>query len=332
MPDRKSAPAPERRPAPDHDGHYKLMFGDPVMARDLLRAFAPPEIAAALDFGTLKPLPTEFIDERTGRKRRGDSIWRIRKKDGSPCYVAILLEFQSRPDHYMAVRVWVYSGLFLQFLARTDPTVRRLGYPPLLPFVIYNGPVDWDAEEEVGNLFMPMGKELEPYSPRQRYVPVKVRALSEEELARGGMAAQVFRLERSAGPAEMRELVEDTIANFAGEEYDNVRRLMAGWLRDVMIERLNITEEEVPVLESLEGVSTMLAENLDRWKEQYIQQGVAQGEVQGIRIGEARGGLNMLVSLARDGLLRPADAAARANMSEEEFLARMREAEQSGRS
>ena len=38
----------------------------------------------------------------------------------------------------------------------------------------------------------------------------------------------------------------------------------------------------------------------------------------------------MLVSLVQDGLLLPAAAAAKANMSEEEFKARMREREQSG--
>ena len=318
MPARKPAPGPERPPAPDYDGHYKLMFGDPVMVRDLLQTFAPPDIAATLDYSTLKPLPTEFIDERTGKKRRSDSIWQIHKKDGSPCYVAILLEFQSQSDHFMAVRVLVYSGLFLQSLARTDPRVRTQGFPPLLPFVIYIGPANWDAEEEMANLFMPMDKALEPFNPRQRYLPVKVRALTAEELARGGIATQVFRLERSNNPEELKNLVEDTIAHFAEDEYNNIRRLIAGWLRSVMIDRLHITEEEVPVLESLEGVRTMLAENMDRWKEQYIQQ------------GEARGGLNMLVSLVHDGLLQPAAAAAKANMSEEEFKARMREREKTG--
>ena len=159
MPVRKPAPGPERPPAPDYDGHYKLMFGDPVMVRDLLRAFAPPDIAATLDFSTLKPLPTELIDERTGKKRRSDSIWEVRTKEGSPCYVAVLLEFQSRSDQDMAVRVLVYSALFLQSLARANPKVRTEGYPPLLPFVIHTGPGDWEAKEEVAELFMPMSKE-----------------------------------------------------------------------------------------------------------------------------------------------------------------------------
>ena len=53
------------------------------------------------------------------------------------------------------------------------------------------------------------------------------------------------------------------------------------------------------------------------------------GEVreQGIQIGEARGiargGLNMLFSLVEDGLLPLGSAAAKANMSVDEFRARM---------
>ena len=49
------------------------------------------------------------------------------------------------------------------------------------------------------------------------------------------------------------------------------------------------------------------------------------GEVreQGIQIGEAQGFLNALFSLVEDGLLPLGTAAAKANMSEEGFKARM---------
>ena len=49
------------------------------------------------------------------------------------------------------------------------------------------------------------------------------------------------------------------------------------------------------------------------------------GEVreQGIQIGEAQGFLNALFSLVEDGLLPLGTAAAKANMSEEVFKARM---------
>ena len=111
MPDQKAPKTP--RNTQEHDAHYKLMFGDPVMVRELLEDFVPPEIVATLDFSTLERLLAEHLDERTRKTRKNDVIWRVRKKDGSPCYVAIILEFQSRPDTFMALRILVYSGLLL---------------------------------------------------------------------------------------------------------------------------------------------------------------------------------------------------------------------------
>lgn len=54
-----------------------------------------------------------------------------------------------------------------------------------------------------------------------------------------------------------------------------------------------------------------------------MAQGMAQGEERGIRIGEERGFLNALFSCVGDGLLPIAAAAAKANMSEDEFKTRM---------
>ena len=50
-----------------------------------------------------------------------------------------------------------------------------------------------------------------------------------------------------------------------------------------------------------------------------------EAKAQGIQIGEARGFLNALFSLVGDGALPLATAAAKANMTEEAFKARMLE-------
>ena len=63
-------------------------------------------------------------------------------------------------------------------------------------------------------------------------------------------------------------------------------------------------------------------------------EGIAFGRMEGIAFGReegiAFGREQLLFSLVHDGLLSPGAAAARANMSEEEFRARMREQETQG--
>ncbi|MEW6169645.1 MAG: Rpn family recombination-promoting nuclease/putative transposase [Pseudomonadota bacterium] len=38
-------------------------------------------------------------------------VWRVRLTDGSPLYIYLLLEFQSRSDPWMAVRLLAYVSL-----------------------------------------------------------------------------------------------------------------------------------------------------------------------------------------------------------------------------
>lgn len=139
---------------------------------------------------------------------------------------------------------------------------------------------------------------------------------------------------RCRGIEELRELLRVGARRFRDRKYEEAQRVITDWLKTVVLERLHITEP-VPELHDFEGVYTMLEQSVDGWKDQYIQQGVAQGmaqgEERGIQIGEKRGRelgfLDALFSCAGEGLLPVEAAAAKANMSVEEFRTRMRDRE-----
>jgi hypothetical protein len=60
--------------------------------------------------------------------------------------VVVVLEFQSRPDPFMALRLWVYVGLLLQDLVRRGELAPERRLPPVLPLVLYNGRQRWSAQ------------------------------------------------------------------------------------------------------------------------------------------------------------------------------------------
>ena len=62
-----------------------------------------------------------------------------------------------------------------------------------------------------------------------------------------------------------------------------------------------------------------MCEVLDRVEARGIEKGIAKGREEGIREGIKEGTVNVLISLVKDGILSIADAAKRANMSEESF-------------
>ena len=101
-----------------HDQSYKAMFSHALPVRDLLRDFVSElldggrEWVERLDFATLEPLPTEHIDP-TLRGRSNDAVWRLRFRDAGGerdwLHVLVMIEFQSRIDWFMALRVQGYA-------------------------------------------------------------------------------------------------------------------------------------------------------------------------------------------------------------------------------
>jgi predicted transposase YdaD len=98
-----------------HDPSYKALFSEPRMVEDLLRGFVPGEWVHRLDFSTLEKANAQFVSEELLR-REDDVIWRVRFTDQGWLYVYLLLEFQSAPDPWMALRIMVYVGLLWQDL------------------------------------------------------------------------------------------------------------------------------------------------------------------------------------------------------------------------
>ena len=136
------------------DEIYKKLFAFPRMVEDLMRGFAAREWAAAIDFSTLRKLPAEYVSDEM-RKRIGDTVWAVRLRDGG--YVLTMLEFQSRNDPMMALRILVYTGLLYQEVVRNDAPVLDAGrqLPAVLPVVLYNGTTPWKAAREFADLVQP---------------------------------------------------------------------------------------------------------------------------------------------------------------------------------
>ena len=198
-----------------HDKAFKLLFGDPVMAREFVQDFGAPEIVEKLDLDTLERLPAEFISE-TWEQRSDDILYRVRFKDGTPCYLVLMLEFQKDPEYDMALRILAYCALLLQALAKTEE-VKLYGLPPILPIVIYIGDKKWDAAPDVRRMFVSTAtRRVLWFCPQQRYLLLNIRELTDEVFVGKGIAAQVFRLERSRDVRELREALRDAAQRFHG--------------------------------------------------------------------------------------------------------------------
>ena len=271
----------ERMP---HDPAYKQFFSNPEMVESLLRDFVSADFIADLDFSTLERCSGSYVTDDL-RERHDDIVWRVGWKKGSWCYVALLLEFQSTPDHWMALRTLSYTPLLLLDLVKTGKVRENEGLPPVFPIVIYNGGKAWKAPQEVAALFAPMPEGLKYYRPQHRHFLLDESRVSGEELDKSkGLVAQLLRLERAQEPEQVRQIVRELIARLHGPEYLSLRRAFTVWLGRVVLKRSGITEE-IPEFQDLREVDAMLEERAAQWKNEYITLGRKEGEAKGLGRG-----------------------------------------------
>ena len=134
----------------DHDASYKLLFSAPELVRDLVLGFIPDEWLHSLDYSTLEKMPGSYVTDDM-RHRADDVVWRV-KVGGEWIYLYILIEFQSKVDPWMAVRMMSYVGLLYQDLIKAKQVLPQRKLPPVLPIVLYNGDAPWKAATNIAEL------------------------------------------------------------------------------------------------------------------------------------------------------------------------------------
>ena len=283
-------------PPLSHDAAYKAMYRHRQAILDLRRYLvAPngplgPETLAALDFSTLTKLPAEWVTEDF-RRRHGDQVWRIRFREAAEdagadtgAWLLLLLEFQSRDDTDMALRVLdyvveLYRDLEAQGVVR--PGTRR---PPVLPVVIHNGASPWRAPVEVAELIalpeMPeaVRRDLAELQPSQRLHVVDFPRYRQEDLVPGNVVSLQIGFEH-AGPSDYARLLP-AVAELKGA---GLRRTVYEWAVR-RARRDGLVLEEV----DMEGTyfRSRIGENMRRatraWFAEGVEEGLRRGREQGV--------------------------------------------------
>jgi hypothetical protein len=183
-----------RRMAIEDDTAYKQLFAHPEMVRDLLLGFVPGAWVQQLDLASFERVSGNYVGD-SGQHRHSDMVWKVRLS-GEWIYIYLLLEFQSRCDRWMALRMQVYVGLLYQDLVKRHELPQPYQLPPVFPVVLYNGKQPWSASMSLADLITPMPLDLQELQASQRYVLVDQHRLKNDLLNRlGNFAATAFRVD-----------------------------------------------------------------------------------------------------------------------------------------
>ncbi len=104
-----------------HDLSYRALFSFPRMVRELVCEFVDEPWVEKLDFTTLQRVNASHVSADQLKSREGDLLWKLRLRDGTPVYVFLLIEHQSR-----AVLTW-FSYVLLPRHGEGEPIPEALG-------------------------------------------------------------------------------------------------------------------------------------------------------------------------------------------------------------
>ncbi|GHU00864.1 transposase [Betaproteobacteria bacterium] len=270
-----------------HDARYKRLFSHPRAIRDLLTGFAPGPWLEEADFTTLERVNGSYITD-TDKQRHDDMVWRV-KVAGHWFWIYVVLEFQSRPDRWMALRMMVYVGLLGQHLVREHrKDLSRGRLPPILPIVLYTGEPAWHAPLNVADCFIQPPESLQPYLPCFQYHLIDEQRLKLHPLAEvRNVTAAVFALENSRSDDDILTLLYALGALLAAPDMQSLREDLEKWAKTSL--RGHVPASTIDQIHSILEGEGMLAERFEVVFKQVEQRGRQAGLLAGLLEGEQKG-------------------------------------------
>ncbi|MBI5849882.1 MAG: Rpn family recombination-promoting nuclease/putative transposase [Planctomycetes bacterium] len=167
-----------------HDHLFRTVFSEPEFARALLAGFLPDEIAAAVDWDSLKLVPGTFLDELS-REQQVDLLFSVRIA-GKPALIYILLEHKSVADRHAALQLLGYVVQIWRVWRREHPGE---DLPRIVPIVMHHGSRPWTSPRSIEELLdqadmsQALARRVRRLGPRFRFLVVDLAALQEDAIA-----------------------------------------------------------------------------------------------------------------------------------------------------
>ena len=263
-----------------HDSAYRRFFSVPDMLTSLVKDYVNMDFVEDVDFSSLMVRSSAYFAEDL-HTQAGDLVWQMKWK-GRDAYLLLLLEAQSTPDKYMALRIFNYVGLLWKSLVDQSDAVQKEGLPHVFPIVLYNGSSRWTAARSIAELLEQKSGRSTDDQPTCRYYLIDEGALAQEDIdARPGLASPLFMAERARGPQELDDAVAGFIDRLDDPKYDSLDRSLTEWIMSMLETRIaTITPEQRRAVRTLKEVHSMLAENMDRWVQETKAEGWAEGRAE----------------------------------------------------
>jgi len=206
-------------PIRSHDTLFRFVFGDAETLAELLRAQLPGEVAAAIDWASLRPADRDFVDEVL-QERRSDLLFEV-DLHGRPALLHVLCDHKSDDERFTALQLVRYTVRILDRWLLEHDGAKWL--PPVLAIVVHHGDRAWASPRNLADLHELQGRHgpsrlslrtfLQPYLLRSGFLLVDLAAMDEVAIdamrlsAVGALTLRFLQFLRRSDPAQSATLI-----------------------------------------------------------------------------------------------------------------------------
>ncbi len=266
-----------------HDIISKVLYSLPETIAALARAVAPRR-AADMDLSSLARLSADY--PATGqRPRYGDMLWECRLHDGTP--VLIVIEFQSRVDNAMPLRLLQYTGSAWLEWARVNGLAAGAGVPLVLPVLIYGGRRRWTPPIKLADLMPLSGPRWLATQPRFEYLLLEERCGGTANLPDDNLVTDLVAVARARGRNAIVGAVSRLRDRMDEDERGTLDQAVAEWVKSVIADLDTGLGTELETAGTTREVMEVIKPKT-KWAIRWYEDGVDDGREQGIEQGIVR--------------------------------------------
>ncbi len=281
-------------PMGEHDRIFKRAFRLPEHAKGELLAVLPERVLEIVDLDSLALIESDDLVDRWLDERFRDALFSASFR-GVSGYIWFLVEHQSEPDRFMALRVLEYLVRSWIELLRLEP--KRKNLPPVVSVIVHHGEHGWNAPTRLRELIEGLDRlpELAGLVPDFEILVDDLVKQPDEELKRRPLPlfpkivlwvlrdARVIQRFYDRLIAWSEELAQ--LSKEAPEDAATVMRYILSVAGDEPFE--NLQKRIIEVVPAMEKAMATPAEQL-------IQEGIRRGEARGRAEGKAEALLAIL--------------------------------------
>ncbi|AJA46777.1 putative transposase [Clostridium pasteurianum DSM 525 = ATCC 6013] len=279
----------------EHDLGYKHILSSKKNFLQFLKGFVKKDWVALIKEDNLILIDKEFI-LKDFKEEEADIVYRV-NIDGNDIIFYVLLEFQSKVDFSMPIRLLMYmTEIWRDELKNTDDkTKKKKDYrlPAIVPMVVYNGKHNWTAVRNFKHILK--GQELfEDNVVDFRYLLFDVNRMEKEELLEiANIVSAVFLLDQNVNDIEIVDRLKLVGRILRKDSSKEQQKIFKAWLVNILRNRFK-DNIDTNINKLLKETSELEVEDMVSNLGKTIERGFKTSEQRGIEKGKEETAVNLL--------------------------------------